>query len=46
MIHEFKGKTKWLSNFELVPIPYKNRIFPSSEHAYMSEKNGVERSLL
>ena len=39
MIKEFRGATKWLSNFELVDIEYKGMTYPSSEHAYMSAKN-------
>lgn len=39
MITEFKGKTRWLSNFTLCPISLDGRIYPSTEHAYMSQKN-------
>lgn len=40
MIHTFKiDPYKWLSNMQLVDIPLKGKIYPSVEHAYMSEKS-------
>ena len=40
MIHTFTvDPYKWLSNMQLVDIPLKGRIYPSVEHAYMSEKS-------
>lgn len=38
MIKEFKGETKWLSNFALVKIVLDGIEYPSTEHAYMSAK--------
>ena len=40
MIHTFTNDPyKWLSNMQLVDISLKGRIYPSVEHAYMSEKS-------
>lgn len=40
MIYTFKIKEyEWLSNLALVDIKLKGIIYPSVEHAYMSEKN-------
>ena len=39
MIHEFQGEYRWLSNMVLVDIELKDKIYPSVEHAYMSEKS-------
>ncbi len=39
MIQEFQNEYRWLSNFWLVSIAYKGRVYPSVEHAYMSQKN-------
>lgn len=38
MIKEFRGKTKWLSNFSPVKIVIDGIEYPSTEHAYMSAK--------
>ena len=38
MIEEFRGKTKWLSNFSPVKIVIDGIEYPSTEHAYMSAK--------
>lgn len=38
MVHEFRGKYYFLSNFYLTPVMYKELWYPSSEHAYMSAK--------
>src|SRR5579859_1652366 len=41
MIPHFKSeKHKFLSNFYPVPVKYEGRVFPTSEHAYMSAKSG------
>lgn len=41
MIHTFTTKEyRWLSNMVLCQISLKGRIFPSVEHAYVSEKRG------
>ena len=42
MIDNFTGKYKWLSNFERVEIEYKGKTYPSTEHAFVSEKNDSE----
>lgn len=42
MIKEFQGKYRWLSNFWTVQIEYRNNIYTTVEHAYMSEKNGAK----
>lgn len=39
MISEFKDEYNWLSNFFPVKIILNNIIYPSVEHAYMSEKS-------
>lgn len=40
MIYTFTTEEyKWLSNMALVDIKLKGRIYPSVEHAYMSEKS-------
>lgn len=39
MIKEFQDEFRWLSNFWLVDIKYKDKIFMSVEHAYMAQKN-------
>lgn len=38
MIGEFRGNTKWLSNFYLTPVRFEGIIYPSSEHAYQAAK--------
>lgn len=37
-ILEFRGPTRWLSNFHLVGIVYEGVRYPSSEHAYQAAK--------
>lgn len=39
MVHEFRGKYHFLSNFYVTPVMYKDTLYPSSEHAYMSAKS-------
>lgn len=39
MITQFKEENEWLSNFATVSISSGNYLFPSVEHAYMSEKS-------
>ena len=38
-IERFTGEYAFLSNFYLVDVEFKGRVFPSSEHAFMSEKS-------
>lgn len=38
MINEFKGKYRWLSNFEEAPFTYKGILWKTSEHAYQAMK--------
>jgi len=38
IIDNFSGEYSFLSNFYKRAIPYKNKWFPTSEHAYQSEK--------
>jgi ribA/ribD-fused uncharacterized protein len=38
MIHLFMGEYRWLSNFYEIPILYKGKLFPTSEHAYQWAK--------
>lgn len=38
MIKEFKGETRWLSNFAYVKIVLDGIEYPTTEHAYMSAK--------
>lgn len=42
MINEFKGSTKWLSNFQHAPITYHGLYVPTNEHAFQMAKT-VER---
>lgn len=42
MILEFKDEFAFLSNFFLCPVRVLDRVFPSSEHAFMSFKNDSE----
>jgi len=42
MIKQFRGKYRWLSNFEPVEIELGGITYPSVEHAYMSAKNDSE----
>lgn len=38
MISEFRGPTRWLSNFHECQIEFEGMLFPSVEHAYMAAK--------
>lgn len=38
IIKEFRGPTRWLSNFHSCEIEYGGFIFPSTEHAYQAAK--------
>ena len=38
MIGEFRGKTRWLSNFHEAPIIYDGMLFATTEHAYQAAK--------
>ena len=38
MISEFRGETRWLSNFHKCPIYYEGIVYPSTEHAYHAAK--------
>lgn len=38
MISEFRGTTRWLSNFWMVDIFYEGNLYPSTEHAYQAMK--------
>ena len=38
-IKEFRGPTRWLSNFAACEITLDGIIYPTTEHAYMSAKN-------
>lgn len=44
-ILEFKGPTRWLSNFQAVFVELNGLTYPSTEHAYMAAKctNSVDR---
>ena len=42
MITEFKGAYSWLSNFAPCAISYKERMYASVEHAYISAKSDDE----
>ncbi|UTC29776.1 hypothetical protein BAJUN_01460 [Bajunvirus bajun] len=37
-ILEFRGKTRWLSNFHLVTVVHEGITYPSTEHAYQAAK--------
>ena len=38
MINEFRGETRWLSNFEMCQVMYDGVMYPSSEHAFQAAK--------
>jgi ribA/ribD-fused uncharacterized protein len=38
-IESFMGQWRFLSNFHMVPIPYENVWYPSTEHAYQAAKS-------
>jgi N-glycosidase YbiA len=38
IIPEFRGPTRWLSNFHMCEIHYNGMIFQSTEHAYQAAK--------
>lgn len=40
-ITEFRGPTRWLSNFHSIGIEYEGVVYPSVEHAYMAAKTRV-----
>jgi ribA/ribD-fused uncharacterized protein len=44
-IKQFKGETRWLSNFWPCAIAYEGHVYPSTEHAYQAAKtlNEAER---
>ena len=37
-IRSFRGRYGFLSNFHLIPVPFRGLVFPSAEHAYASAK--------
>lgn len=37
-ILEFRGHTRWLSNFQTCSVEFEGEIYPSTEHAYMAAK--------
>lgn len=37
-INTFSGRHFWLSNFVACSIVYKNRVYPTTEHAYQAQK--------
>lgn len=37
-IREFRGETRWLSNFEDAPIIYMDKYYPTTEHMYQALK--------
>lgn len=37
-ILEFRGPTRWLSNFHLKPVRFENVTYPSNENAYQAAK--------
>lgn len=38
-IYQFRGDTRWLSNFHEVPIEYEGVVYPSTEHAFQAAKS-------
>jgi len=42
---DFYGKYKWLSNFHETLIPWKNFIFPTTEHAYQASKCACNKDM-
>ncbi len=38
-IYEFRGETRWLSNFEYAHVVYDGIVYPTSEHAYQAAKS-------
>lgn len=43
MIDSFMGEYRFLSNFHLSLIKYKNIVYPSTEHAYQAMKSPCKR---
>lgn len=43
MINEFRGTTRWLSNFEYVDIEYEGVVYPTTENAYQASKTHSKR---
>lgn len=39
MIKQFRGEYRWLSNFSKVSVVLNGMSYPTTEHAYMSEKS-------
>lgn len=37
-INEFRGETRWLSNFHSVEVVFEGMTFPTTEHAYQAAK--------
>ncbi len=42
-ILEFRGPTRWLSNFHPQPILWRGITFPTNEHAYQADKSADPR---
>lgn len=38
LIDEFRGRFRFLSNFELCDVEFENDVYPSTEHAYQAAK--------
>lgn len=38
MINQFRGETRWLSNFHENPITYEGITYPTAEHAFQAAK--------
>jgi len=41
-INEFRGPTRWLSNFWEAPIEWNGKTYPSTEHAFQAAKTVIE----
>lgn len=42
MISEFRGPTRWLSNFHESPVEFEGVEYPTVEHAYQAAKCGPD----
>ena len=38
IINDFRGEYRWLSNYHLIDIKYKGKVYTSSESAYQAQK--------
>ena len=44
-IIEFRGETRWLSNFAEAEVEWEGRKYPTTEHAYQAAKTTIEEEI-